>query len=45
MLLEQIYVKDTKLKIRDLLKQAGNVTVTQFERFRVGEEAAGNAGA
>jgi elongation factor Ts len=36
-LLEQIFVKDNKTKIRDLLKQAGNVTVTHMERFRVGE--------
>ena len=36
-LLEQVFVKDNKTKIRDLLKQAGNVTLTHFERFRVGE--------
>jgi elongation factor Ts len=37
-LLEQVYVKDSKLKIRDLLKQAGNASVTEFVRFKVGEE-------
>lgn len=35
-LLEQIFVKDNKTKIRDLLKQA---TVTDLVRFKVGEEA------
>jgi len=38
-LLEQIFVKDNKSKIRDLLKQAGNATVTHLVRFKVGEEA------
>ena len=33
-LLEQIFVKDNKLKVRDLLKQA---SVSQLVRFRVGE--------
>jgi elongation factor Ts len=33
-LLEQIFVKDNKTKVRDLLKQA---TVTHLVRFRVGE--------
>lgn len=33
-LLEQIFVKDNKTKVRDLLKQA---TVTHMVRFRVGE--------
>ncbi len=36
-LLEQIFVKDNKTKIRDLLKQAGNATVTDLVRFKVGE--------
>ena len=38
-LIEQIFVKDNKSKIRDLLKQAGNATVTHLVRFKVGEEA------
>lgn len=38
-LLEQIFVKDNKSKIRDLLKHAGNAAVTHLVRFKVGEEA------
>ena len=36
-LLEQVFLKDNKTKIRDLLKQTGDVSVTRFERFRIGE--------
>ena len=39
-LLEQVFVKDNKSKIRDLLKQAGNVSVTHLVRCKVGEESA-----
>jgi elongation factor Ts len=39
-LLEQIYAKgDNKAKVRDVLKQAGGVTVTDLVRFKVGEES------
>src|SRR5262249_5550440 len=37
-LLEQIFVKDNKTKVRDLL--GGKATVTHLIRFRVGEESA-----
>jgi elongation factor Ts len=39
-LLEQIFVKDNKSKIRELLKAAGDATVTHMVRFKVGEEGA-----
>jgi len=36
-LVEQVFVKDGKTKVRDLLKNAGGARVTHFYRFKVGE--------
>jgi elongation factor Ts len=36
-LLEQDFVKDNEMKVADLLKRAGDVKVTHFKRFKIGE--------
>jgi elongation factor Ts len=38
-LVEQAFVKDPDKSVGDLLKQAGQVSVFAFERFRLGQSA------
>jgi len=39
-LVEQPFVKDPNRKVKDVLAERGNVTVTRFVRFRLGEGVA-----
>ena len=40
-LVEQAFVKDPDKKVGDLLKEAGDVSVAGFKRFKLGEAAEG----